>query len=35
MELDLFTELWMGGVIAFGVIFYLIAMRYAQHCEQD
>ncbi len=35
MGLDGFTQLWMGGVIVFGVVFYLFAMRYAHHCESD
>lgn len=33
MSVELATEVWMGGVIAFGVVFYLFAMRYAKHCE--
>ena len=35
MPLDLSTQLWMAGVIAFGVIFYFIALRYAQSTEKN
>ncbi|CAM2855927.1 hypothetical protein [Vibrio rarus] len=35
MDLDAFTKIWMAGVIGFGVVFYMFAMRYAKHCEVD
>lgn len=35
MNLDTYTQFWMGGVIAFGVVFYMFAIRYAQHCNTD
>lgn len=35
MNLDVSTELWMLGVIIFGVVFYAIAMRYANHYDDD
>lgn len=35
MNLDLSTELWMLGVIVFGIIFYAIAMHYAKHSGDD
>ncbi len=33
MNVELSTQIWMGGVIAFGVLFYAISMRYAKHCD--
>lgn len=35
MSLDLSTEIWMGGVLVFGVVFYFISMFYAEHSEDD
>ena len=35
MNMDLSTELWMGGIIVFGIVFYFIAMRYAQHSDDE
>lgn len=35
MSIDLSTEIWMGGVIAFGIVFYFISMFYANHDEGD
>ncbi len=35
MSLDLSTEIWMMGVITFGVIFYVISLRYARHSSED
>lgn len=35
MALDLSTEIWMMGVIAFGVVFYVISLRYAKHSDED
>lgn len=29
------TELWMLGVIIFGIVFYSISMRYAKHSDDD
>lgn len=26
------TSAWMLGVIAFGIVFYIFAMYYANHC---
>jgi hypothetical protein len=33
--MDLSTELWMGGILTFGIVFYFISMYYAQHSEDD
>jgi hypothetical protein len=33
MNLDIVTEWWMFGVIAFGVIFYFTSRYYAQHID--
>ena len=35
MTLDVSTELWMLGVIIFGVVFYGIALYYAKHTDDD
>jgi len=35
MNLDLSTELWMLGVIAFGIVFYGVGMRYAKFSEDE
>ena len=34
MTTDLSTQLWMLGVVSFGITFYVFAMRYAKHCEE-
>ena len=33
MSVVMYTQIWMGGVIAFGVVFYVVAMRYAKLCD--
>lgn len=35
MNLDLSTELWMLGVIVFGVVFYGISIRYANYSDEE
>jgi len=35
MSIDLSTELWMGGVLIFGIVFYFISMYYAQHQDDE
>jgi hypothetical protein len=35
MNLDLSTQLWMLGVIALGVVFYGIAIRYSKHSNDE
>lgn len=33
MNLDTGTELWMVGVITFGIVFYLVSLYYAKHFD--
>jgi len=35
MSIDLATELWMGGVLVFGIVFYFISMYYAKHIDDE
>lgn len=35
MDVETATQIWMGGVIAFGIVFYAFAMRHAKHCDKD
>jgi hypothetical protein len=35
MDVDTYTKIWMGGIIAFGLVFYAVAIRYAKHCSHD
>lgn len=35
MNIDLSTELWMGGILTFGIVFYFISIYYAQHLDDD
>ena len=35
MSLDAGTELWMLGVIGFGVVFYLVSLYYARLASNE
>ncbi|WP_438464448.1 hypothetical protein [Marinomonas sp. PE14-40] len=35
MSLDAGTELWMLGVIAFGVVFYLVSLYYSKTLSKE